>query len=71
MNRGQMVLFTIPRHGNRPSPLPTYWPDDQPLPGAVNVLFFDGHRELVKLDHLWQLCWHKDYQPPAKRAGLP
>jgi hypothetical protein len=31
----------------------------------------DGHGELVKLDRLWQLYWHKDYQPPARRPGLP
>ena len=41
------------------------------LASAVNVAFFDGHGELVKLDRLWQLYWHKDYQPPAKRPGLP
>ncbi len=66
-----MQFFTIPRHGSRPNPVPTDWPSDQPLPGAVNVSFFDGHGELVKLDRLWQLYWHKDYQPPAKRPGLP
>jgi len=77
--RGDWFLFTtnrmrflsIPRHGTRPNPVPTDWPPDQPLPGAVNVSFFDGHGELVKLDRLWQLHWHKDYQPPAKRPGLP
>jgi hypothetical protein len=37
----------------------------------VNVAFFDGHGELVKLDRLWQLYWHVDYQPPAKRPGRP
>ena len=31
----------------------------------------DGHAQAVKLDNLWQLYWHKDYQPPAKRPGLP
>ena len=67
----QMRFFTIPRHGSHPSPVPTDWPPDQPLPGAVNVSFFDGHGELVKLDRLWQLNWHRDYQPPAKRPGLP
>ncbi|HEY5914323.1 MAG TPA: prepilin-type N-terminal cleavage/methylation domain-containing protein [Verrucomicrobiae bacterium] len=61
----------IPRHGNRPNPVPTYWPPSQPLPGAVNVAFCDGHGELVKLDRLWQLYWHKGWQPPAKRPGLP
>ena len=66
-----MKGFCIPRHGSRPNPVPTNWPVDQPLPGAVNVAFFDGHGELVKLDRLWQLYWHKDYVPPAKRPGLP
>ena len=68
---GEMHLFTIPRHGSRPNRVPTNWPRNMPLPGAVNVSFFDGHGELVKLDRLWQLYWHRDYQPPAKRPGLP
>ena len=25
----------------------------------------------VKLDDLWQLIWHANYVPPAKRPGLP
>ena len=69
-----MLWVAIARHGSRPNPVPprwVNWPADQPLPGAVNVSFFDGHGELVKLDRLWQLDWHKDYQPPAKRPGLP
>ena len=39
--------------------------------GSTNVSFLGGHSELVKRDRLWQLYWHKDYQPPAKRPGLP
>jgi prepilin-type N-terminal cleavage/methylation domain-containing protein/prepilin-type processing-associated H-X9-DG protein len=66
-----MADFVIPRHGSRPNPVPTDWPATQPLPGAINVSFFDGHGELVRLDRLWQLNWHKGYQPPAKRPGLP
>jgi prepilin-type N-terminal cleavage/methylation domain-containing protein/prepilin-type processing-associated H-X9-DG protein len=65
-----MSVVTIPRHGNRPNPVPPYWPPYQPLPGAVNVAFFDGHGEPIKLDRLWQLYWHPDYKPPAKRPGL-
>jgi prepilin-type N-terminal cleavage/methylation domain-containing protein/prepilin-type processing-associated H-X9-DG protein len=65
-----MAAVALPRHGRQPNPVPTEWPPDQPLPGAVNVSFLDGHSELVKLDHLWQCHWHKDYQPPAKRPGL-
>ena len=65
-----MADQAIPRHGRRPNPVPTSWPADQPLPGAVNVVMFDGHVELVRLDDLWQLYWHKDYHPPDKRPGL-
>jgi prepilin-type N-terminal cleavage/methylation domain-containing protein/prepilin-type processing-associated H-X9-DG protein len=66
-----MASVALPRHHSRCQPPPTEWPSDKPLPGAVNISFFDGHGELVKLDRLWQLYWHKDYQPPAKRPGLP
>jgi prepilin-type processing-associated H-X9-DG protein len=31
------------------------WPVTQKLPGAINVAFYDGHAELMKLDRLWQL----------------
>jgi prepilin-type processing-associated H-X9-DG protein len=64
----QRVLF--PRHGSRHLPVPSKWPTTKPLPGAINVSFFDGHTEAVKLERLWQLYWHVDYVPPAKRPGL-
>lgn len=66
-----MGIVATPRHGRSPAKPPTSWPATQPLPGAVNVAMFDGHVETVKLDHLWQLYWHKDYKPPTKRPGLP
>jgi len=66
-----MSGLALPRHGSRPSPIPDRWPADQRLPGAINVSFFDGHGELAPLERLWQLYWHKDYVPPAKRPGLP
>jgi len=65
-----LSVFAIPRHGSSPSPVPTAWPANQLLPGAINAGFYDGHVESVKLDHLWQLYWHKDYEGPAKRPGL-
>ena len=46
-------------------------PQNVKLPGAINVSFWDGHVEQVKLEGLWQLYWHRDYVPPAKRRGLP
>jgi prepilin-type N-terminal cleavage/methylation domain-containing protein/prepilin-type processing-associated H-X9-DG protein len=63
--------FFITRHGSHPEPIPTNWPRTKPLPGGVNMGFYDGHCELVKLEQLWQLYWHRDYAPPAKRPGLP
>jgi prepilin-type N-terminal cleavage/methylation domain-containing protein/prepilin-type processing-associated H-X9-DG protein len=65
-----MAAVTIPRHGNRPARVPTDWPLNQPLPGAINVGFFDGHVETAKLERLWQFYWHADYQPPTLRPGL-
>ena len=39
------------------------------IPGAINISFYDGHAELVKLERLWTLEWHQDYKAPAKRPG--
>jgi len=65
-----MATMALPRHGNRPNAPPIGWPTNQRLPGAVNVAFFDGHGEPVKLDALWQLYWHLGYQARATRPGL-
>jgi prepilin-type N-terminal cleavage/methylation domain-containing protein/prepilin-type processing-associated H-X9-DG protein len=65
-----MGIFTIPRHGSRPSRVPTDHPPTAKLPGAINVAFYDGHVETAKLERLWSFYWHKDYVPPAKRPGL-
>jgi prepilin-type N-terminal cleavage/methylation domain-containing protein/prepilin-type processing-associated H-X9-DG protein len=67
---GSMFQVASPRHGSRPNPIDESWPSSQPLPGRANVAFFDGHGESVKLDSLWQLYWHVNYHPPAKRPGL-
>ena len=64
---GDLASLCIPRHGSRPTPVPTNWPTDRPLPGAIHVSFFDGHGEPVKLDRLWQLYWHKGYQRSPSR----
>jgi prepilin-type N-terminal cleavage/methylation domain-containing protein/prepilin-type processing-associated H-X9-DG protein len=65
-----MNVFSLPRHGSRPAIVSTNFSIKQNLPGAVNMVFHDGHAETVKLDRLWQLSWHRDYKPPAKRPGL-
>ena len=66
-----MQTMCISRHGSRAGAIYMNWPPSSPLPGAVNVVFVDGHAEAVKLDGLWQCYWSRDYVPPAKRPGLP
>ena len=70
-NVSGMRVVSIPRHGSNPKPTPSSWPQNRPLPGAVNVAFYDGHGESVKLDRLWQLYWSVDWRPPSRRPGLP
>jgi prepilin-type N-terminal cleavage/methylation domain-containing protein/prepilin-type processing-associated H-X9-DG protein len=58
----------IDRHGKRaPSSAPrslNYVPGTV-LPGAINMAFFDGHTENVKLDDLWTFQWHLDWVTPS------
>jgi prepilin-type N-terminal cleavage/methylation domain-containing protein/prepilin-type processing-associated H-X9-DG protein len=65
-----MPCLTIPRHGRRPARAPEVFDPARPLPGAINVCFFDGHVEQVRLEDLWKLQWNKAWQAPAKRPGL-
>ncbi len=64
-----MATLTIPRHGSRPRSVPTAQRPQDSLPGGINISFYDGHAELVRLERLWQLEWHQDYKAPAKRPG--
>jgi prepilin-type processing-associated H-X9-DG protein len=66
-----MFLYSIPRHGSRPRRMPAAHPPGAPLPGRINMGFYDGHVEQVPLERLWQLHWHRDYVPPARRPGMP
>ena len=65
-----MCGVALPRHGSRPGAIPRSHQPQDLLPGANNVSFYDGHAQLVPVEQLWQLSWHRDYQPPAKRPGL-
>jgi prepilin-type N-terminal cleavage/methylation domain-containing protein/prepilin-type processing-associated H-X9-DG protein len=68
---GGLSKIAIPRHGSSYSAAVKNLEQHNPLPGAVNVSFADSHVELVKLEELWRLYWHRNWEPPAKRAGLP
>ena len=63
-----MSRFAIPRHGAGSKPgVNSIRELNERLPGAVNVVFYDLHCEKVKLEQLWNLEWHKDYQAPTQR----
>ncbi len=64
-----LVRFSIPRHASSAAAAVTNFDPKNTLPGAVNVSFADNHVELVKLEQLWQLYWHREWQPPAVRPG--
>ena len=60
--------FTVGRHGSlAPKQAPRYVPIGASLPGSINIAFYDGHVELVKLERLWDFYWHQGYVPPATR----
>jgi hypothetical protein len=66
---GGLSKIAIPRHASRSAPV-TRLDKRNTLPGAVNATFADVHVETVKLENLWSLYWHKNWEPPAKRPGL-
>jgi prepilin-type N-terminal cleavage/methylation domain-containing protein/prepilin-type processing-associated H-X9-DG protein len=52
---------TVARHGI-PS-APRSLAKGSALPGSVNVGFTDGHAEIIKLQQLWTLYWHRGWVP--------
>jgi len=64
-NDGGMGRYCIPRHGSPGVASKVTQPAGTPLRGAINMVFADGHQEIVRLPRLWQLQWHRDYVPPA------
>ncbi|MGN6386201.1 MAG: type II secretion system protein [Verrucomicrobiota bacterium] len=67
---GGISRFAIPRHAAPLSAATKNFNPKSQLPGAINISFADNHAELVKLEKLWSLYWHKDWKTPAKRPGL-
>ena len=67
---GGINRFMVARHGQTvPAGAPRNVPAGQPLRGSINIGFFDGHIELVKLDTLYNYYWHKKWVPPTKRPN--
>jgi prepilin-type N-terminal cleavage/methylation domain-containing protein/prepilin-type processing-associated H-X9-DG protein len=61
--RRGMGCCTILRHGGRTATSSVPYKAGQPLPGAINMSFADGHGELVKLKNLWTYYWHLNWNP--------
>lgn len=59
---GGFSRITLTRHGNV-TPGEVVFPEGRKdnLPGAINVVFADGHAESVRLSRLWSLTWHKNW----------
>jgi prepilin-type N-terminal cleavage/methylation domain-containing protein len=67
-NDSGMARCTIPRHGGgNPGAAPQDFDPANKMPGAIDVGMADAHVELVKLESLWQLAWHRDWNPPSPR----
>lgn len=66
-NTTMMSRFTIARHGSTSGNKSMVVPAGAPLPGAIHLVFTDGHVGLIKLDQLWSLAWHRNYKEPATR----
>jgi prepilin-type N-terminal cleavage/methylation domain-containing protein/prepilin-type processing-associated H-X9-DG protein len=54
---------TIVRHGGPTANNSVPYTSGQPLPGAINMSFADGHAQLVKLPQLWTFYWHRNWNP--------
>jgi prepilin-type processing-associated H-X9-DG protein len=67
---GGLSRIAIPRHAAPVTAAVRNFNPKSQLPGGVNVSFADNHVELVKLEKLWGLYWHKSWKPPAVRPGL-
>jgi prepilin-type N-terminal cleavage/methylation domain-containing protein/prepilin-type processing-associated H-X9-DG protein len=61
-----MGRMTIARHGGVIR-APTN--SGMRLAGAINIAFFDGHAETVKLERLWDYYWHLNYNPPLNHPA--
>jgi prepilin-type processing-associated H-X9-DG protein len=66
----EMDRIAIARHGAlSPKMAPQNLTGNPVLPGAVNMVFFDGHTELVRLQDLWTYYWYVGCKPLA--SGHP
>ena len=66
--QGRIGRCTISRHGSiNAGSAPRNLPQGRPLPGSINVGSADGHAALTRLENLWTLTWHRNWQSPNPR----
>jgi prepilin-type N-terminal cleavage/methylation domain-containing protein/prepilin-type processing-associated H-X9-DG protein len=65
----QIARVAIIRHAGRP--VSKFAGSASKAPGAVNVSFFDGHAQLIKLPKLWTLTWHAQWNQNLVSSPLP
>jgi prepilin-type N-terminal cleavage/methylation domain-containing protein len=66
-----MGRCAIARHGvSSASAAPRNLATGQKLPGAIMIGFADGHSRLIKLEELWTLTWHRDWQVSLARPDF-
>ena len=66
---GGICWITIPRHGSRPDVISRNHRPRDVLPGAIDMGFYDGHAEQVRLERLWQFyCTRIISRPPSVQA---
>jgi prepilin-type N-terminal cleavage/methylation domain-containing protein/prepilin-type processing-associated H-X9-DG protein len=58
--------IAVPRHSAARSAAVRNFKKTDTLPGAVNVAFADGHAESVRLENLWSLTWHRNWNVDAR-----
>ena len=66
LNAG-MARIVLARHGTGLNGVPRSWPAGEPLPASINLVFTDGHAELVRNERLWALTWHKNWTNATQR----
>lgn len=64
---GGLDRIAIPRHAAPPFGAKTTIKQTDTLPGGVNVGFAEGHAELVKLEKLWSLKWHREWKLTVRK----
>jgi prepilin-type N-terminal cleavage/methylation domain-containing protein len=65
-NDGGIGRFLVGRHGSGPDGRnPATRPPGSSVKTTINLVFQDGHAEGLRPRKLWEVTWHKDFQPPA------